>query len=253
MVKVKATIKILNYFSGSVLFESEKETIKEAVQDADLQDADLRGADLQGADLQGAVLRGADLQGAVLRDADLRGADLQGADLQGADLRGAVLQGADLRGIPMENLPQSYIDDCSKDILYILHTLKAEVPFLKQKLLAGEVDGSQYTGSCACLVGALAKAKSASTTDTDIDNFCNAIPFYRKGTHNPGEQWFLNINEDDTPSDNLFSKHALKLCNMVLGLPDEDGMEEPVEIVEVAGKKYRKADVEDRLKELETI
>lgn len=154
----------------------------------------------------------------------------------------------------MENLPQSFIDLCSKDILYILNYLKQEVPFLKEKLLAGEVDGSQYAGECACLVGTLAKADKIDSNENDVEKLCSIIPFYKKGLHNPGEQWFLNIRKGETPTDNGFSKHAVTLCNIALGLPLDDGLKpKEEEIVEIDGKKYRKADVEDRLKELETI
>jgi hypothetical protein len=115
--------KILNRFTGKVLFEVEAKSLKVAVEiavsrgadlwRADLWRADLRGADLREAYLRGADLRGADLRGAdlwradlwradlreaYLRGADLRGADLWGADLRGADLREAYLKGADLRG-----------------------------------------------------------------------------------------------------------------------------------------------------------
>lgn len=65
---------------GGVLFESNKETIREAVEDQSplLQKADLRGADLWGADLGRANLRGADLRGANLRGADLSNAKFYG-------------------------------------------------------------------------------------------------------------------------------------------------------------------------------
>jgi len=83
---------------GSVLFESDKETIKEAVRDADLFGANLRDANLSYADLRGANLRDADLS-----DADLRWADLSDANLSDADLRGADLSDADLRGAELNN------------------------------------------------------------------------------------------------------------------------------------------------------
>ena len=103
-------IQIKNRWTGSILFEYEKEnnttkdTVEEAVKScaylggADLRDADLGGANLGAADLSGADLRGAYLGGADLRDADLGGANLGAADLSGADLRGANLSGADLGG-----------------------------------------------------------------------------------------------------------------------------------------------------------
>jgi len=84
MSKVKIEIK--NRWTGSVLFEYEKEnnTIKETLEKAVEERADLRGAYLRGADLSGAYLSGAYLSGADLRGAYLRGAYLRGADLSGA-------------------------------------------------------------------------------------------------------------------------------------------------------------------------
>jgi hypothetical protein len=152
MAKIKITI---NTVFGSVLWESEKDTIKEAVLEKFARDADLCGANL-------------------------------------------------------ENLPQDWINQCSRDILFILGCLKTEVPALRKMLIEGKVDGSQYEGECACLIGSLANA------DGGLEKVCQAIPFYERGTHNYGEQWFLNIHKGDTPETNAFSKHAVALCDMVL-------------------------------------
>ena len=75
--QTKIEIKTL---TGAVLFQSTKETIKEAVEEAVSQDANLEGANLEGANLRDAYLRGAYLRGANLEGADLRGANLGGAD-----------------------------------------------------------------------------------------------------------------------------------------------------------------------------
>ena len=88
---------------NTILYQSTKTKIKEAVEEAVSSGANLRGADLSDAnlsdaDLSDADLRDADLRGANLSDADLRGADLRGADLRGADLRGAELQNAKFYG-----------------------------------------------------------------------------------------------------------------------------------------------------------
>ena len=199
---MKLKIEIKHYITGAVLFEFEKEgnTIKDTVCEANL-----RGADLYGADL-----REANLYGANLREANLYGANLRGADLRGANLRGANLRGANLSGANEKTLPQDYINQCSRDILFILGCLKKEVPALKQMLIDGKVNGSQYEGECACLIGSLANA------DGGMDKICAAIPFYGKGTHNYGEMFFLNIKKGDTPETNWFSKHAVMLCDMAL-------------------------------------
>ena len=174
--KIEAKLKILNWITGAVIYESEKPTLKEAVVEANLY-------------------------GANLREANLYGANLYEADLRGANLRGMTL----------DKLPADFINQCSRDILFILGCLKHEVPFLREKLVAGGVDGSQYEGECACLVGTLAKG-----ADQAVEQTCAVIPFYDRGTHNPGEQWFLNIREGDTPENNEFAAHALKLIDMVL-------------------------------------
>ena len=190
MSKIKI---IINSVFGSVIWESEKETLKEAVVEKNLHDANLRGANLRGADLYGA---------------DLRGANLYGADLYDADLYGANLYDANLRGANLWQLPKDFINQCSRDILSILSYLPKEVKFLKEKLLAGEVDGSQYKGNCACLIGTLANG------DGGLNKVCETIPFYEKGTHNYGEMWFLNIKKGDTPENNQFSAHVMKLIEM---------------------------------------
>ena len=91
-------IEIKHRYTLSVLFATEAETVKKAIEEAVRKRADLGGADLGGADLRGAYLGGAYLGGADLRGADLGGADLRGADLGGAYLRGADLGGAKIRG-----------------------------------------------------------------------------------------------------------------------------------------------------------
>ncbi len=93
---MKVKLQIKNKWTGSILFEYEKEdnSIKETLVEAIKHGAYLQGADLQGADLWGADLRGADLQGAYLQGAYLQGADLRGADLWGADLRGVRIKKA---------------------------------------------------------------------------------------------------------------------------------------------------------------
>ena len=119
-------IKIKNRFTGTIIFESEKTTYKEAVMeainsDADLRNTDLRDADLRDANLRNTDLRGADLCGADLRDADLCGAnlrntDLCGADLCGANLFGANLFGTDLRGADFCGADLRDADFCGADL-----------------------------------------------------------------------------------------------------------------------------------------
>jgi hypothetical protein len=134
----KRPFKIKDRYSGRVLFETEAETLKDAVEEAvtlqvsltcaDLRNADLGGAwlaqaelscaDLSGANLFGAILyrayltgtrfcstdlryanfRYANLKKTVLRNSELVNAQFLHSNLTQADFRGSNLQGADLRG-----------------------------------------------------------------------------------------------------------------------------------------------------------
>ena len=90
-------MKILNRWTLSIIFENDKETIRETVQDANLRGADLRGANLRGANLKDANLKDANLSDANLRDANLSDANLRGANLSDANLSDANLKDADLK------------------------------------------------------------------------------------------------------------------------------------------------------------
>ena len=93
--KVGFTIKTA---LGTVLFESEKTTQRDAILDAVESDADLRYADLSYANLRYANLSDADLSYADLSYANLRYANLSDANLSDADLSDANLSNAKTAG-----------------------------------------------------------------------------------------------------------------------------------------------------------
>jgi uncharacterized protein YjbI with pentapeptide repeats len=98
-VEKSVGIAIKSRWAGAtVVYQSTKTTMREAVVEAVESGADLSGADLRDANLYGADLRDADLRDADLRNANLRSADLRSADLRSANLRGADLCSANLRG-----------------------------------------------------------------------------------------------------------------------------------------------------------
>jgi hypothetical protein len=156
------TRRIVHRWNGSVLWEGEAETIKDA--------------------LHAAIAARADLTGAVLTDADLTG-----ADLTDADLTDAVLRDADLTPI-------------RDDIWAVLSGAPAEVPALLDAIKGGRINGSQYIGACACLVGTIANARHCDTSQLG--------PSLKPNADRPAEKFFLSIREGDTPDTNPFSKLA---------------------------------------------
>jgi len=95
--KSKKKFQIKNRFTGVVIYENEKTTYKDVLEEAVKNGADLRGANLYEADLYEANLYGANLRGANLREANLYEANLYEADLRGANLYEADLREANLR------------------------------------------------------------------------------------------------------------------------------------------------------------
>jgi hypothetical protein len=204
-MKTKLQIKT---WGGALLFEYESEdnSIRKTVEAAIAARADLSSANLSSANLSFADLSFANLSSANLSFANLSFADLSSANLRSADLRSADLRSA-------KNIPDLYVNLCSRDILFVFEHLKGELPGFREKLIKGEIDGTQYEGDCACLIGTLGKL------DGGVNKVCQTIPYYDKGLHNFGEQWFWQIHKGDTPENNTFSAHALKLLDSVLGTP----------------------------------
>lgn len=183
-------MKVMSKF-GKELYDSECETVRDAIIKAVASEANLIGANLSGADLSGANLRRANLSGADLRWADLSGANLSGANLSGAYLRWADLSGADLRRANL--LP---IKD---DFLKIIRSSN-ETSYVREALVSGRIDGSTYEGSCACLVGTIANSKGCNYAD---------VPGLTPHSSRPAERWFLAIRSGDTPENNPISKITL--------------------------------------------
>ena len=178
------TVKIMHRWSGDVLFSAE-------VEDSDLyplRTALMRAVSAR-ANLAGAYLADADLADAYLADANLAGANLAGANLADANLAGAYLAGANLAGA--KGLDNGSQFDAIRDDLYeILSYTPGEVPALLTALRDGKVDGSTYTGECACLVGTIANARN-----------CNYGSLgFEPNSSRPAERWFLAIRRGDTPS-----------------------------------------------------
>ena len=132
--------------------------------------------------------------GAVIHAVDLPdGTDFAvRAAVVAANLRDSNLRGA--------NLSDSDLSEIRRDVEHILFCHAAEVPALLAALRAGEVDGSTYKGSCACLVGTLA---NAAGVDLDASQ-----PEWEKDHRRPAEMFFTAIRSGDRPETNAAAKAA---------------------------------------------
>jgi hypothetical protein len=122
--------------------------------------------------------------------ADLTRANLYGANLYGADLTRANLTRANLT---RANLTGADLNDVKCDLIMAILRLPNEIPFLRTAIAEGRVDGSTYTGKCACLAGTMAQACGVNMTDFKCRDL---MPV---DACSPREKWFLAIRPGDTP------------------------------------------------------
>jgi uncharacterized protein YjbI with pentapeptide repeats len=170
---------------------------------ANLSKANLSWANLSWANLSKADLSKANLSWANLSEANLSEADLSWADLSWADLSKANLSEADLSeaNLSKADLSKANLSTIKNDFWNVLLHAKAEIGFLKTALKDGRVDGSTYTGECACLVGTIANARKCDE---------NSIPGLLPDSCRPAERFFMGIKKGDKPGDNPCSRLALE-------------------------------------------
>lgn len=80
---------------------------------------------------------------------------------------------------------------------------------LKNALLEGRLDGSQYEGECACLKGTL---EQAATKDAEKIG-------WKHDANLPAETFFLSISKGDTPETSRFSALAVQWIEEFYELP----------------------------------
>ena len=195
MSKIKIEIK--NRWTGSVLFEYEKENniLRDTVEEAIKEGADLEGADLEGANLIEANLEGADLEGANLREANLEGANLKRVNLAAANLEGAFLRGANLEGANLKR-----------------------VNLAAANLAIANLEGADLEG--AFLKGADLEGAYIYLNVNEIDAK-NVIKNFEEKNNIKITEWYINRNIIPTRW-NCFWKYGLIICNYEIAKPTKN-------------------------------
>jgi hypothetical protein len=190
-----------------------------ALPGADLTHANLTRADLTRANLTRAHLTGAHLTRAHLTHANLTDAALPGADLTGADLTDANLTGAHLTGahLTRAHLTSADLTSIKQDTIAEILRMPNELDALRLAIVEGRIDGSTYSGDCACLAGTLAKARGI--TDYDGDDITNGLTFHASAS-SPRERFFTTIRRGDTPETNGAAQVALDWIDEAIAIRD---------------------------------
>ncbi|MBZ9975502.1 pentapeptide repeat-containing protein [Mesorhizobium sp. BR-1-1-10] len=171
---------IKHRFSGEVIFTAEINCADDASYSLKL----------------GLAVRAAVSAQANLSEANLSWANLSEANLSWANLSEANLSEANLRAI-------------KHDIWGVLLNAIPEVPALRQALIDGKVNGSTYSGQCACLCGTIANVRGCSYNDLDG---------IEANSGSAAERFFLAIRTGDTPEKNQPAKLVVGWIDEFMGL-----------------------------------
>ena len=109
-------------------------------------------------------------------------------NLSDSNLSGANLRGSDLR--------DSNLSHIKHDFWAVLLTAINEVAGLRLALVEGRVEGSQYEGECAGLVGTIAHVAQCGYRE---------LPKLNPDQNRPAEKWFLGIKKGDKPETSQIS------------------------------------------------
>ena len=106
----------------------------------------------------------------------------------------AVLTGADLTGADLTDLQlaKTEMGLARADVRAVLDAAPNEVPGLLAALVEGRINGSVYSGECACLVGTIANLRGV--------NAMSLSGGLAPDSSRPAERWFMNLHEGDTPA-----------------------------------------------------
>jgi len=142
--KHKRPFEIKDRHSGRVLFETEAETLKDALEEAVELRVNLWGADLRNADLGGACLAQAELS-----DADFSGASLFKAVLWKSSLIGARFCNVDLRyaNVRYAKLKKAVLRNSELICTCFLESNLAQADFRGSNLNGAELQGANLTGT----------------------------------------------------------------------------------------------------------
>jgi len=136
--------KIKDRYSGRVLFETEAETLKDAVEEAVTLQVSLTCADLRNADLGGAYLAQAELS-----NADFSGANLFNTTLWRANLMGTRFCNVDLRyaNIRYANLKKAVVRNSELICTRFLESNLTQTNFQGSNLQGADLRGANLTGT----------------------------------------------------------------------------------------------------------
>ncbi len=115
-------------------------------------------------------------------------------------LQKAVEMDADLRGANLTIIKNDFF-------LVLLHGIK-EIGFLKKAIIDGKIDGSTYSGSCACLSETLEKGAIFQNGKKEKERVKTIMDCRDSGR--PAETFFLGIKPGNIPENNQASKLALE-------------------------------------------
>lgn len=126
------------------------------------------------------------------------------------------------------DLSYANLSSIKSDFWNVLTYARNEVAGLRLALIEGRVNGSSYTGECACLVGTIANTRHCSY---------DGLGALKPDSGRPAERFFIGIATGDTPAKSQFAALAVEWIDewaALLGFDVKPAAAKPAATAEIA-------------------
>lgn len=115
------------------------------------------------------------------------------------------------------NLSYANLSAVKADFLAAVLNLPNELEFLRDAIAEGRINGSSYSGDCACLAGTLARAKGI---ECYFGQRIRGGRTFTSDASSPRERFFFAIKTGDTPETNPASRIVLEWTDEAIAMRD---------------------------------
>ena len=145
------------------------------------------GSRFVGSSFVGSSFVGSSFDGSRFVGSSFDGSSFVGSSFVGSSFDGSRFVGSSFDGSSFVGSSFDGEGDAKQDFLSIISDARDEIAGLIAALRDGRINGSVYSGDCACLVGTIANLRGVDVRTLHCDS------------SRPAEKWFLMISEGDRP------------------------------------------------------
>jgi len=182
---------------------------------ATFYNATFYNAKFYNATFDNATFDNATFYNATFYNATFDNAKFYNATFDNATFDNAKFYNATFDEASWKSIPQEYLNAVRDDMFAVLLAYPGEIAALRAALVDGKINGSVYSGVCACLFGTIAKAQHCEVNELK--------GIVRPNSNRPIEVFFYSIQVGNTPKNSRHAKCAVEWIDQFIALAKEAG------------------------------